>query len=75
LPYFIPLGLINVLVSLSLGHWSYPGHHFVGWVTVGSYRFPLEELIFWIILFPPFLISQFELLNNDRFDPRPGWQR
>lgn len=66
-PYFFIIGLVNLLVSLDQGHWSYPGTHFVGWVELGSYRFPVEELIFWIILYPSFLISQFEFFNNDRF--------
>ncbi len=66
IPYFTALGLINILVSLHKGHWSYPGDHFIGWVQLGRYRFPLEELLFWIILYTPFLISQFEFFNNDR---------
>lgn len=70
--YFFVLGLVNIILGLEKGHWSYPGQHFVGWVELGAYRFPIEELVFWIILFSPFLISQFELFNNDnlRFKPR-----
>ncbi len=76
-PYFIVFGLVNLLVSLHKGHWSYPGQHFVGWVQLGAYRFPIEELVFWIILYPSFLISQFELFNNDqfKFKPRKATQR
>lgn len=66
MPYFIFVGLLNILVGLEAGHWSYPGQHYIGWVYLGSYRFPLEELIFWIILYAPFLVSQYEFLNNDR---------
>lgn len=64
-PYFFAIGLANLIVSLEKGHWAYPGEHFVGWVEIGAYRFPIEELVFWIILYSPFLISQFELFNND----------
>jgi hypothetical protein len=74
-PYFFALGLINLITSLAQGFWAYPGNHFVGWVMLGPYRFPLEELVFWIILFPPFLVSQFELFNNDHFTWRTGRQK
>lgn len=73
-PYFFMIGLVNLLVSLDQGHWSYPGENFVGWVTIASLRFPIEELVFWIILFPSFLISQFELFNNDDFNFKPWWK-
>jgi len=65
-PYFIFVGLLNIIVGLQKGQWSYPGHHYIGWVQLGTYRFPIEELVFWIILYPSFLISQFEFFNNDR---------
>lgn len=71
-PYFFIIGLVNLLVSLDQEHWSYPGENFIGWVTIASYRFPLEELVFWIILFPSFLVSQFELFNNDFFRVKSG---
>lgn len=64
-PYFIILGLLNILVSLHKGYWSYPGQHFIGWVQLGNYRFPLEELVFWIILYHAFTICQFEFFDND----------
>jgi hypothetical protein len=66
-PYFVFLGLVNLIVSLHAGHWSYPGGNFVGWIEISSYRFPVEELVFWILLFPSFLVSQFEMFNNDKF--------
>ena len=70
MPYFFAVGLLNLIVSLDQGLWAYPGQNFVGWVRLGSYRFPIEELVFWIILYAPFLISQFELFNNDALDLR-----
>ena len=44
------IGLVNLLVSLDQGHWSYPEENFVGWVTIASLRFTIEELVLWIIL-------------------------
>jgi hypothetical protein len=72
-PYFIALGLLNLLVSLHKGYWSYPGQHFIGWVQLGAYRFPVEELVFWILLYSSFLISQFEFFDNDRLKLKPTW--
>lgn len=65
-PYFIALGLLNIIVSLHKGYWSYPGHHFIGWVKLGTYRFPLEELVFWIILYSSFVIYQFDFFDSER---------
>lgn len=30
------IGLVNLLVSLEQGHWSYPGENFVGWFTLAG---------------------------------------
>ena len=49
-PYFFMIGLVNLLVGLDQGHWSYPEENFVGWVTIASLRFTIEELVLWIIL-------------------------
>lgn len=35
-PYFFVIGLVNLLVSLEQGHWSYPGENFVGWFTLAG---------------------------------------
>ncbi len=64
LPYFFSIGLTNLLVSLQKNHWSYPGTHFIGFMQLGSYRFPIEEFVFWIVLYAPFLITQYELFNS-----------
>ena len=66
-PYFFVLGLVNVLTSLHKGHWSYPGNHFIGWIPLGRLSFPIEELVFWIILFPSFLVTQFDFFNSTFF--------
>jgi hypothetical protein len=70
MPYFIFVGLLNIIIGLQVGQWSYPGHHYVGWVELGPYRFPIEELIFWIILYAPFIVSQYEFFNNDQLQFR-----
>lgn len=67
-PYFFVIGMMNLLISLHKDHWAYPGEHYIGWMQLGPYGFPVEEFVFWIILYAPFLISQFELFNNDNFD-------
>jgi len=48
LPYFIFLFLSFELTALHLGQWVFPGQY-IGQVTIFSFKFPLEELLIWII--------------------------
>lgn len=65
-PYFLALSLVEEFVGLHNGHWIFPGHHFIGWVSLGAYRFPYEELIFWMILFSSIVIVYFEVFDDNR---------
>jgi len=66
IPYFFIFFLAFEIVGLKLGHWSFPGTHFLGWVQFGTLQFPFEELLFWIILSPIAFFSYYEFFNNDR---------
>ncbi|MCF7918122.1 hypothetical protein K9L27_03975 [Candidatus Gracilibacteria bacterium] len=65
-PYFFVLFLAMELVALHLGHWNFPGEHFVGWINLLGQNFPFEELLFWIFLFPVSILSYYEYFNDDR---------
>jgi hypothetical protein len=65
-PYFFGLGLIVALTSIQNGYWYYPGENFIGWVSIGSYRFPIEELIFWMTLLSSAIIVYFEFFDDNR---------
>jgi len=78
-PYFIALCLLNEFVGLHNGYWTFPGHDFIGWVHLGSYRIPWEELIFWIVMFSSIVIIYFEVFDDNRLHlgyrsrpPRPS---
>jgi hypothetical protein len=70
-PYFIALCFVEEIIGLRNGHWTFPGGHFIGWVTIQNYRFPYEELFFWIILFSSSIIVYFELFDDNRLKFRP----
>jgi hypothetical protein len=63
--YFSYLSFLYEVTALINGWWYFPGTQFVGYVTFGNISFPLEELVFWIILFAPSVISAFEYLDDD----------
>lgn len=65
-PYFAALFFLTELVGLHRSFWIFPGNHFIGWVSVGGFRFPIEELIFYIILFSCVTIAYFELFDDNR---------
>ena len=48
-PYFSFVYISHELTALYLGQWRFPGDY-IGWVSMFGIQFPVEELIFWIIL-------------------------
>lgn len=59
-PYFIFLYFIFELTSLYLAQWSFPGQY-VGYVEMFSFRFPLEECVFWIITSSTVVLADYKL--------------
>ncbi len=64
--YFFYLSFIYELAAIKLGWWFFPGSEYIGWITIFSITFPLEELVFWIILFGMAVAAGFEFLDNER---------
>jgi hypothetical protein len=64
--YFFCVGLLQELTALQLGYWNFPGENFIGWVTIFGFRFPYEELLFWLILFSACVLSYFEFFDDDK---------
>lgn len=54
------------LVAVATGGWSYPGSQYLGWVSIGDIRFPIEELLFWMIWYAPFLVLGYEYLIRNK---------
>lgn len=44
------------LLAMKHGYWGYSGEY-VGWVTVAGYRFPIEELLFIVLLSSPGIVA------------------
>lgn len=63
--YFFFFTLVFEIATLKLGIIKYPGS-FMGWVNILNFRFPLEELVFWCLLFAMALISYYEFFYDDR---------
>lgn len=63
--YFFYLSFIYEVVGLKLGWWSFPGSHFIGWVTILEVSFPVEEIIFWFVLLALTTISYYEFFDDD----------
>jgi hypothetical protein len=64
--YFFFLTLTFEIAALHAGQWAFPGKHFLGFVEIFQYRFPLEEFIFWMMLATPSLLAYYEFFADDR---------
>lgn len=64
--YFFLLYFIFEITALELKQWSFPGNNFIGWVQIFGYRFPFEELFFWIGTSTIAILSYFEFFDDDR---------
>lgn len=62
--YFFYLTLIYEITALQLGWWNFPGEQFIGWVSIFSIKFPLEELIFWLLLFAMSVLTYYEFFDE-----------
>ena len=63
--YFFYLTLTYEITALQLGWWDFPSEKFIGWVSIFDIRFPLEELIFWLILFAMGILTFYEYFDDD----------
>ena len=63
--YFSYLSILYELTALTYGWWYFPGNQFIGHISLFRLTFPIEEFLFWIILFAPAVISAFEYLDDD----------
>ncbi|MEI8143344.1 MAG: hypothetical protein WCG48_01855 [Candidatus Berkelbacteria bacterium] len=64
--YFFYLSFIYEITALKHDWWQFPGWQFVGWISLLNVRFPLEELLFWIILFAMAILGVYEKFDDDQ---------
>ncbi len=62
--FFIPLSFLYEYVAISKVNWIFPGHHFLGYVTLFNISFPLEEML-WLLLAAPSVIVYYEFFADD----------
>lgn len=64
--FFLYIHLVFELIGLKLGHWIFPGEHYIGWVRLLGQRFPLEELVFVMLIGAIAACSYYEFFTNPR---------
>lgn len=62
--FFCYIHLLFELIGLKLNHWIFTGTHFIGWISIGSLKFPIEELIFVMILGGFAACTYYEFFTN-----------
>ncbi len=63
--YFFYVSLVYEIMALKLNWWDFPGRDFIGWVSIYGFRFPLEEFIFWLLLFAMSILTFYEYFDNE----------
>ncbi len=53
------------VVGLTFQYWTFPGRDYLGMVTAFGQRFPVEEIIFWMLLYPATIASYYERFVDD----------
>lgn len=64
--YFFIYHLTFEVVALQSHQWTYPSANYIGMVNILGYRFPLEEMIYWIILATPTILAYYEYFADNR---------
>lgn len=64
--YFFYLTFCYEVVALRQGWWTFPSTRYLGIVSVAGVRFPLEEFVFWFMLFTTSVLAFYETFDDDR---------
>jgi hypothetical protein len=63
--------LVYEVAALRSDWWRFPGE-FLGWVRLGPYAFPIEELVIWILLYSPAIAVFWEFWKGPGTASRGG---
>ncbi len=63
--YFFVVTFVSEITALQLGWWYFPETPFIGWISIGELRFPIEELLFWILCFGMAMLSHYEFFYEE----------
>ena len=65
--YFFFLTFTYEITALLLNQWTFPNNsQFIGFINILGITFPLEELVFWMILGAIAMLSYFEFFDDDK---------
>jgi len=64
--YFLLISIFFEYTSLSLGQWEYLGSHYLATVEWFSFSIPVEEIIFFWLLWGPAILAYYEFFDDDR---------
>jgi len=64
--FFFYIHLAFELIGLKLNHWIFTGNHFIGWVSMLGLRFPIEELLFVMVLGGFVCCTYYEFFTNKK---------
>jgi len=63
--YFFYLSFIYEILAMNYGWWGFPSDSFIGWFSILGFKFPLEELMWWIMLFALAVLCCYEFFDDD----------
>ena len=63
--YFFYITLLYEFTALKMGWWSFPGTNFIGKISILNVGFPIEEFVFWILLFAMAILSFYEYFDAE----------
>ena len=67
--YFFYVHLLFELIGVKLHHWTFPGIHYLGWVSFLNLQFPFEEFFFVLVLGGFATGACYELFADNSFKP------
>ena len=60
-----PIFFITELIGIKFNYWLFPGSEYLGKVTFLGQTFPVEEIIFWMLLYPAAIACYYEEFIDD----------
>jgi hypothetical protein len=63
--YFFYLSFLYEILAIHYGWWGFHSENFIGWFSILGTKFPLEELVWWIMLFALAVLSCYEYFDDD----------
>ena len=63
--YFFYVTLLYEFTGLKIGWWYFPESNFIGQISIFAIKFPVEEFVFWILLFAMAVLSFYEYFDSE----------